>query len=284
MIINLTCDCKCGGSIDKNVLLDDWEAQSDGVRHEPLICDSCTKDYSATISRTRGVLKVKVPYVLNLAWEQVGSPQLSYNNQTIWHNEEDAELTWVIKSSIQLDQFVEILRDVVALVRANITIPNITTLHNMAYAQVVTAVEAYLSSVFIQTIVNSETHMRKLVETDPEFAKRKFCLNEIFVQRENLQLVVARYLHDLIFHDLKKIKPMFKDVLDIDFGEIAWLYRAVLLRHDCVHRNGVDKAGKPTGIDQQDIESLVKECVSLISKVDEEVRERLALLEHDQKL
>ena len=274
MIINLTCDCKCGGSIDKNIGLGDWDIDQSGFNHyESFVCDSCTKDYQATISREGGVLRVKVPHVFNLGWEQVGFAHLSYNDQAVGHDESDDELTWVIKSTVQLENFKKILTDVVALVRADVKIPNISTLHNMAYAQVVTAVEAYLSGIFIRTVVNSMPHMRKLVETDPEFAKRKFCLKEIFTEWESLKIVVARYLHDLIFHDLKKIKPMFKDVLDIDFGDIGWLYKAVLLRHDCVHRNGVDKAGKLTGIGQQEIESLVRECIKLIVMVDKEVGE-----------
>ncbi|OOZ38454.1 hypothetical protein BOW53_15550, partial [Solemya pervernicosa gill symbiont] len=44
----------------------------------------------------------------------------------------------------------------------------------MLHTHIVTAVEAYLSSTFIETALSAETHMRKLVESDPEFESRKF--------------------------------------------------------------------------------------------------------------
>lgn len=64
---------------------------------------------------------------------------------------------------------------------------------------------------------------------------------------------------------------MYKEVLSIDLGEIPWLFKAVLLRHDCVHRNGVDKNGKPTGIDKSSIDTLIRQCAGLIARIDEEV-------------
>ena len=49
----------------------------------------------------------------------------------------------------------------------------------------------------------------------------KFTLKEIFEKQEGLKLTVATYLKDLIFHDLKKVKPMYKEVLDCEFRDIA---------------------------------------------------------------
>jgi hypothetical protein len=282
MIINITFDCECSGSVDRNIEIPDWDTSPTEAieRHhyEQLLCDGCTKDYEAHVSEKNGALNVYVAGVFNLGWEQIDHAHFSYNNSAgSYDGDLDDELTWVIKSTVQLDNFQKIMTDVVALLRANIVIPNMSTLYNMAYAQVVTAVEAYLSGIFIHTVVNSNEHMRKLVETDPELAKRQFSLKEIFEQWEGLQLLVARYLQELIFHDLKKIKPMYKSVLDIDFGDISWLFKAVLLRHDCVHRNGVDKNGKHTGIGQEEIETLVRQCVVLIARLDKEVAEMQAV-------
>lgn len=278
MILNLTFDCECSGSVDRNIDIPDWDSSPSptGERHhyEQLYCDGCTKDYEAHVSEKKGRLNVYIAGVFNLGWEEIAHEHSSYNNGiSSYEGDFDDELTWVIRSTIQLDNFEKIMTDVVTLLRSNIVIPNMSTLYNMAYAQVVTAVEAYLSGVFIHTVVNSNEHMRKLVETDPELAKRTFSLKEIFQQWEGLQLLVARYLQELIFHDLKKIKPMYQSVLDIDFGDISWLFKAVLLRHDCVHRNGVDKNGKRTGIGQEEIETLVRQCIVLIARLDKEVAE-----------
>jgi hypothetical protein len=141
----------------------------------------------------------------------------------------------------------------------------------MLYAQVVTAVEAYLSGIFIHTVINSEELIRKLVESDPELAKRQFSLKEIFTQWAELKILVARYLKDLIFHDIKKIKPMYQSVLGIDFGDVSWLFKAVLIRHDCVHRNDFDKDGNQNNIDKKEIIELVVSGTGLVSAIEEEV-------------
>lgn len=257
-------------------LWDTAEGAGDRDDYHQVVCDGCSKDYEILITRRDGELDVHVDGTFNLGWDTLNEHEIEQVDSAIRYleqqlDESERELAWVIQSTRQLETFKKVMADVVALLNADVKIPNMSTLYNMMHAQVVTAVEAYLSGVFIHKVVNSNQFMRKLVETDPELAKRQFSLKEIFSRWEGLQLEVARYLQDLIFHDLKKIKPMYKDVLSIDLGEIPWLFKAVLLRHDCVHRNGVDKNGKPTGIDKSSIDTLIRQCVGLIARIDEEV-------------
>lgn len=109
------------------------------------------------------------------------------------------------------------------------------------------------------------------MESDPDLAKRQFSLKEIFTQWAELKILVARYLKDLIFHDIKKIKPMYQTVLGIDFGDVSWLFKAVLIRHDCVHRNGFDKEGNQNEIDKKAIIDLVVNGTGLVSSIEEEI-------------
>lgn len=247
--------------------------------YERMVCDGCTQPYEAFVSQKKGCLNVQVANSFNFGWERVDSDSLSYNNHTIMNRlESNDELAWVIQSTVQLENFQLIMTDVVKLLKSGIVIPNMSTLYNMAYAQVVTAVEAYLSGIFIHTVVNSPALLRKLVETDHELAKRPLVLKDIFTQWEGLQVDVANYLNDLIFHKLEKIKPMYKSVLGIEFGDVSWLFKAVVLRHDCVHRNGVDKSGNPTRITHSEVEDLIRKCASLLARIDQEAGSLVAEL------
>ncbi len=272
MLLNITFNCSCGSFIDKNIQIDDAILDPKNIYYEQLICDGCGKDYEVRIEDRSGKLRVDVDGSTNLDYETVAEDDY-WKMARYGHvlDDRDEELSWVIQSTAQLGTFERIMKDVVAILRAEIKIPNMSTLYNMTYAQVVTAVEAYLSGVFIHKVVNSGKLMRKLVESDPEFSKRQLPLAQIFLRWEGLKLEVARYLQDLIFHDLRKINKMYQSVLGIDLGKIPWLYKAILLRHDCVHRNGVDKEGKPTGIDQEAVEALIVECARLIARIDKEV-------------
>jgi hypothetical protein len=141
----------------------------------------------------------------------------------------------------------------------------------MLHAHIVTTVEAYLSSTFIEKALSTELFMRKLVETDPEFAKRKFTIKEIFTKRDSLKDDLRQYLKDLIFHDVAKVKEMYKSVLEIDFGEIGWLFQAVVLRHDCVHRAGYDKDGNEVPLTKTSIKELIEQCAALVHEVESSV-------------
>jgi len=148
----------------------------------------------------------------------------------------------------------------------------------MLFGHVVAAVEAYLSSTFIQTVMSSEQHIKSLVETDPIFAKQKFSMKEIFVTKENLENTIKQYLLDIIFHDIKKIKPMYKSVLDIDFGNVSWLFEAVTLRHDCVHRAGYNKEGNEIDLNESNVKSLIENSEEFISTIESGIK-RLTVID-----
>ena len=137
----------------------------------------------------------------------------------------------------------------------------------MLYGHVVAALEGYLASTFIDKVTspNNSKLLRKVVESDPKFNKDHFKLREIFEIRERLENIIKKHLREVIFHKIDKVKSMYKSVLDIDFGDdIKWLFQAVLLRHDCVHRAGYDKEGEEIEINSEIIENLITRCSNLV--------------------
>lgn len=170
------------------------------------------------------------------------------------------------KSRIEIfDENIVASREILTLVSAIASKKNLLV---MLHAHVVTGVEAYLSSAFIEKALNADSLMQKLVQTDPEFAKRKFTIQEIFTKRDSLKDDLRQYLKDLIFHDIAKVKKMYKSVLDIDFGEVEWLFKAVEARHHCVHRAGYDKEGNEISLTNSSITELIDQCEELIHDVE----------------
>lgn len=267
MEIDITFSCQCGAFIDEAIDCDgpNVSAESDEASFreywKTLICDGCGKDYDAHILCTLSDTDIRIPNIVDL-------------NFDVRDFFEEEDVISEIESTRQLDIYRKVSTDVVSLLRHPHPPEVQATLNNMLFAQVVTAVEAYLSSSFISTVIHDDALTRRLVETDPELARRQFSLKEIFTRWEDLKFLVARYLKDLIFHDLKKIKPMYLSVLDIDFGDVSWLFRAVLIRHNCVHRNGFDKDGNQQEIKDEAIIELVKQCTRLVSEIEEQLLAR----------
>lgn len=272
MEIDITFTCKCGAFIDQTIACDGpdrsfyTDEQSQKQYWHTFICDGCFKDYDASIFCTLSDTKIDIPEVIDL-------------NFDVCDLIEEADLINEIECTNQLEKYKKVSTDIVSLLRQQYPKEAKATLNNMLYAQVITAIEAYLSSSFISTVMKSEELIKRLIETDPELAKRQFSLKEIFTQWNNLKITVAKYLMDLIFHDFKKVKPMYLSILDIDFGDIGWLFKSVHVRHDCVHRNGFNKNGDQNIISDEDIVDLVKKATHLISEVEEQLISRSQTLD-----
>lgn len=207
-------------------------------------------------------------------WEEAVNAYESHCEEVSRQEEEwrmQDELEWYIYTQSQVGKFDTQIQSVRELLNVRASNEAKFSLLVMLHGHIVAAVESYLASTFIHKVTNSEELIRKLVETDPVFSKMKFTLKEIYEKHENLQLTVANYLRDLIFHDLRKVKPMFKEVLDSDFGDIAWLFEAVNIRHHCVHRAGLDKDGNRVDLSEDSIRNLALKASELVHSVESSV-------------
>ena len=131
------------------------------------------------------------------------------------------------------------------------------------HVNIITTLETFLSDAFISTVVGNDQLIRKFVKTNKDFAERKFSLNDIFERMGNIEKEVKGYLIDLIWHNLAKIKNLYKQTLEIDFPEnVENLYKAVAKRHNIVHRSGKTKEGESIIVTKDELIKLMDEVKS----------------------
>ncbi len=131
-------------------------------------------------------------------------------------------------------------------------------LRYMLYANVITCLETYLSDAFITTVKHDEKLLRRFVETFHDFKDEKFSLAEIFARYDSIHEFAVTSMASVIYHNLPKVSGMYRDTLGIQFPkDLKSLYKAVLVRHDIVHRNGKDKTGKFHSVSANDIDTLL---------------------------
>ena len=200
------------------------------------------------------------------AWQQLSDEYDIHVGQDEHDYYED---DWDVRGKSRIEIFTENIAASGEILTLAVSKTSQKNLLVMLHAHVVTTVEAYLSSTFIELSLGADEHMRKLVETDPEFARRKFTIQEIFTKRESLRDDLRSYLKDLIFHDIAKVKAMYDSVFGIDFGDVKWLFGAVLLRHDCVHRAGYDKDGNEAPLTVSSIQELIGHASALVTMVED---------------
>lgn len=267
MLMDISFSCECGERIKETVyvpapnFMAEQNKDSGSEHYEEIHCDKCHKEHEILVVNTFSAADCYVT--------SDGSTDVSFGTPYFPESDyNDDELAWLIQSETQIDIFQNHIKSVEKILEADIDAEAYFSLLVMLYGHVVAAVEAYLSSTFIHKVTNSEKLTRKLVETDPTFSKMKFTLKEIFEQKDKLKLTVASHLNDLIFHNLSKVKPMYKDVLDCEFGDIGWLFKAVKIRHDCVHRAGYDQENNKIELSVETLRELVTRAQDLTSLIE----------------
>jgi len=145
-------------------------------------------------------------------------------------------------------------------------------LRNMLFANVITSLETYLSDAFINTVKSNKDYLRKFVETFHNFRSEKFELTELFIYYDTIEDKATKAMLDVIYHDLPKVKGMYSDTLGIEFPDLSVIYRAVLKRHDFVHRNGKTKDGKKHELNSDDIVNLSKSTEDFVNNINNQIK------------
>ena len=140
-------------------------------------------------------------------------------------------------------------------------------LNKLLYANAITMMETYLGDTLKREVMMNEQTIRKFVETYKPYKKEGLKLSEFFCMRDTLAQHVRRTLNELMYHNLPKIKQIYKEALNVELGDIGELVKAVKIRHDIVHRNGEDKEGHNHNINEDHVKKLQKEVQKLIEYV-----------------
>ncbi|MFC1685194.1 HEPN/Toprim-associated domain-containing protein [Pseudomonadota bacterium] len=167
----------------------------------------------------------------------------------------------------------ESLSEIEALVADGDKYSNELLMAKLLYANVITAFEAYLSDTFIYTVVSFPPLIRRIVETDPEFSKRKLDVSDLFRRHDGIRDEVANYLEGLIYHNLSKVKQLYKSVLCVDFPkDLSAIFKAINIRHDLVHRNGRNKEGEGHRIKLEAVIELITSIRIFVDNIDTQVK------------
>ncbi len=142
------------------------------------------------------------------------------------------------------------------------------------YANIITAMETYLSDCFIEKVINNKKYIPKLLELIPEFSGKEFKnLKKAYDWIENINDNIIDILSGISFHNLAKVIPMYKNILNIEFPQdLGDTFRAILIRHDIVHRNGKTKDNEEVFISKLEINNLLEHVSRLIEDIELQVK------------
>jgi hypothetical protein len=169
--------------------------------------------------------------------------------------------------------FISAIQTIEKLLETEVDVSVTGCFYRLLFVNVITALETYLSDAFINTVVHDPALMRRFIETTPEFKNENIALSDVFAALEKIEQRAKSHLVDVVWHNLGRVKPMYRDTLGIDFPkDIGPVFRAIVKRHDIVHRNGKTKAGEDIAISRQDVIDLISAVQALTHDVDAQLR------------
>ena len=179
-----------------------------------------------------------------------------------------SEYEWLLNSKTPHGNFLREISNIRKLMNTETDETAYFSLLVMSHAHTVATLEAYLATIFIQNVTQSDALIKKTIEADKELSKMKLTLKQFYDEEESVKKIVTNHLGDLVFHNMPKVTPLFEKVLNIEFGKIDWLYKAVETRHHCVHRAGLDKDGKSIDLSAESITILILNSSALVQKIE----------------
>ena len=130
-------------------------------------------------------------------------------------------------------------------------------LRRQIYIGIIGTLETFLSETFINLTANNEVYLKNFVKSHPDFRQQKFELWEIFDQNEKLKDTAKKIMLDTIYHDLRKVREMYRKTFEIDFPEIKVVIKYVHTRHDLVHRNGKTKENQNVLLSKEIVDEVI---------------------------
>ena len=144
--------------------------------------------------------------------------------------------------------------------------------YRMLFAQVITIMETYFSDCFISRVLNDNDILRKYLETTPEFGEKKIPLSETLSAADNMQSTIKKQLSDVIWHNIGKVKNMYRDTLEVSFpSDLADIYKSINTRHDIVHRNGRNKDGEEVVVTAKVVYDLLQSIKQLEANIESQL-------------
>ncbi|RUQ93072.1 hypothetical protein [Legionella septentrionalis] len=136
----------------------------------------------------------------------------------------------------------------------------------LLYANVITALETFLSEAFITVLFSDVSFVIQFVEKNDDFKKRKILLSDLYKEYNKIHTTIQTHLSNLIWHNISKIKRLYECTFDITFSdEITSIYKAITKRHDLIHRGGKNKNGDSIEITLNELKLLINDILFFVN-------------------
>jgi hypothetical protein len=273
VIVSFVCD-KCENNVTSEEIgipSPNFEAEkasdSYGDNFGYAVCEKCGKDFTVSVYAGWADGYIDIDDVDD---ESISIESIVDEDELDYYMSQQIET--IIQSANFIVQFsaeIENLKNLNDIDLKNVDLQE--TLQRQIYSGVITCLEDYLSTTLIQKVLNDDDDFKQFVKTFKSIKNRKFDLSEIYEKMDGLQDIVKKELVEVIYHDLPKVRGMYKDTLGIEFPKIEDLMKIVNNRHDMVHRNGKNKDGEKIEISREVVAEVINKVDNFVKEVENQL-------------
>jgi hypothetical protein len=236
-----------------------------------LACGHCETDFQATVMNSPSGCVVSIH----------GHPETDVKVANVFHAADDYPDVWLDQDvpTDAADQFHKaraassvILYEYGEGGRASSSVVS-GMINRMVFVQQIVALEAYLGDTLTSRVLDSKQAILKLLRSNKDLLAEKITLAEVAQSETIVADKVRVYLKKTLYHNLALVHVLYRDALGVDIlgddAQKAALFKAVELRHDCVHRNGRDKDGKEVTLSTDYVNEVMETVLSFVNQVEE---------------
>jgi hypothetical protein len=267
---------ECDGIIEEELRVSypDFGAErmtdGDSFEEHDVACPECGSDYQVeTVNGMWGVAA------------NVDGDEINVHLEPDYDDYEDYLLSYEPANNVvgALEQSIDELLD---LLDNSNTGPT-SALSRMIYSQLIATMEAYLSDKILSLATDHFDIKRRIIEKADFIRDATMKVTDLLLDPGKAEKTFKLGLQKLLYHDLEKVEKLYKVTLAAAFWPAdpavkTELEKAVLIRHDCVHRNGADMNGTIHSFDEPVIRALAKHITDLVYHIEDKANEAIQKL------
>lgn len=149
----------------------------------------------------------------------------------------------------------------------------------LVYSSLISSLEAFLWETAAYWVEKDPQAVRSFITKLPKLRDEKMDLGDIYERFDGLKKQVLGYLQNIVWHRWDQVVQAYQYGFDVRLPSVRIFDKALIKRHDIVHRSGHDKEGAETSITDTDVFDLsneVRDFCRAVAKLFEDRRQGLA--------
>jgi hypothetical protein len=135
-------------------------------------------------------------------------------------------------------------------------------------------------------VFESKSTLENFVLEYEPYKKEKISLHEIFTKFDSLEMRVKDDLDNFIYHNIPKLIGLFK-IFNFElekFEKIKEMSQHIKMRHNLIHRSGIDKNDILQEVTKKDVELLIVDSNLFVEYIHHKIEKKCYLPDFDLEL